>query len=604
MYHRSFAPAFSARTWMLAALLLAPAVTANAQRQAAPSELRGLDQFVAGVMTEWKLPGLAIAIVRDTQVIWSKGYGYRNLEQQLPVTPRTLFAIGSVTKSFTASVLGMLADSGRLDWDKPVREYLPDFRLHEQVATEHMTARDLVTHRSGLPRHDALWYATGYSRQQLYDRMRYLEPNKEFRSTWQYQNLMFMTAGYLAGQLAGTSWEEVVRRRLFTPLGMTRSNFSVTESQKTDDYALPYALARDSVKRIPFRNIDAIGPAGSINSSVEEMIRYVQFHASRGSYAGRQLLSQNFAQQIQTPQMVMPGTPQFDEMGFSTYGMGLVLSSYRGEILAQHGGGIDGFISLLSFLPRKKIGVIVLTNLSGVNPVPQIVTYQVLDRLLRLAPVDWNGRIREQQQKAKASADSARAKRYANRKEGTQPSHPLADYAGRYTHPAYGDARAALDGDHLTLSFSGLTAPLAHFHYDVFELPDDPLNPLQGQKVSFATDANGLVSELRIPLEPSVSDIRFSRAADPTMTTRAFLEPLAGDYEISGTVATVALQGDSSLTLTVPGQPTYTLVPLQGTSFSIKGMSGYTVEFKRSPAGAVTEVFFYQPNGTFAAKRR
>jgi len=602
--HRRTVLAVSPRIYVLIAALIGWPIAARAQRQAVPAELRGFDQFVTSVMREWKVPGLAIAIARDTQVIWSRGYGYRNVEQQLPVTPQTLFAIGSITKSFTASLLGMLADSGRLDWDKPVREYLPDFRLHDPIATEQMTARDLVTHRSGLPRHDALWYATGYTRRQMYERLRYLEPSKSFRSTWQYQNLMFMTAGYLAEQITGTSWEALVRQRLFTPLGMSRSNLSVTESQKADDYALPYGLVRDTVRRIPFRNIDAIGPAGSINSSVEEMIRYVQFHMTRGSYAGRPLLSQANAQQIQTPQMVMPGSPQYDETGFSAYGMGLVVSTYRGELLAQHGGGIDGFVALLSFLPRKKIGLIVLTNLSGVNPVTQIVTYQAFDRLLGLAPVDWSARIREQQAKARASADSARAKRYSNRKEGTTPSHRLADYAGRFAHPAYGDARVAVDGDRLTLSFSGFTAPLAHFHYDVFELPDDPLNPLQGQKVRFTSDPNGVVNELHIPLEPSVSDIRFTRAPDASMTTRAFLEPLAGEYQISGVVATVALQGDSTLTLTVPGQPTYTLVPLQGTTFSLKGLSGFSVEFKRSAAGAVTEVVFYQPNGTFVAKRK
>ncbi len=594
------------RILMLALLLtsvLAPLAPA-ARAQSAPPELRGFDQFVTSVMREWKIPGLAIAIARDSQVVWSKGYGFRDVEHQLPVTPRTLFAIGSITKSFTASLLGMLADSGKLDWDQPVREYLPDFRLQDPIAAEHMTARDLVTHRSGLPRHDALWYATGFSREELYQRLRYLEPNKEFRSTWQYQNLMFMTAGYLAGRLAGTSWEDLVQRRLLQPLGMTRSDVSVTVSQKSDDYALPYTLVNDSVKVVPFRNIDAIGPAGAINSDVEEMIRYVQFHINQGAYGGRQLLSPANALQIQTPQLVMPGTPQYDEQGFNAYGMGLVLSTYRGEMLAQHGGGIDGFISLLSFLPRKKIGVIVLTNLSGANPVPQIVTNDVLDRLLALPPVDWDARIREQLRKAKASADSARAKRYANRKEGTSPSHPLADYVGRYTHPAYGDTRVAVQGDHLTLSFSGYTMPLVHFHYEVFELPDDPLNPLQGQKVSFSDDNSGLVADAHIPLEPSVSDIVFTRAPDEAMTTRAFLEPFAGAYEISGTTITVALQGEHSLTLAVPGQPTYTLIPVQGTTFTFKGLNGYSVEFKKSPAGPVAEAIFYQPNGTFVAKRK
>jgi CubicO group peptidase (beta-lactamase class C family) len=586
------------------AFSLAAAWTLNAQ--AGSRELRGFDQLVTSAMQEWKVPGLAIAVVRDTTVLLSRGYGHRDAGRQLPVTSHTRFAIGSVTKSFTATVLGMLVDEGRLDWDKPVREYLPDFRLYDRVATEQMTPRDLVTHRSGLPRHDGLWYASGLTRRQLYDRLRYLEPSKEFRSTWQYQNLMFMTAGYLAGQVAGTSWESLVRQRIFGPLGMVNSNFSVTDSQRSDDYALPYAEVRDTVRVIPFRNIDEIGPAGSINSSVDEMIRYVRFHLNQGKWGDAQLLSVANAEQMQAPQMVMPAaTVQYDELGAASYGMGFVVSTYRGEKLVQHGGGIDGFISLLSFLPKRRIGVIVLTNFSGVNPVTQIVTNNVFDRLLAMEPVDWNGRLREQVRKARAAQDSSRASRYANRKPGTSPSHPLADYAGRYSHPAYGDVGVSQAGGRLALEANGRRMSLDHFHYDIFEVPpDEPLNPMAGMKLTFLYNKDGDIDRLAGPVEPSVADVVFTRGADPEMTSRAFLEPFAGEYQLSGTIVTVALQGDSTLTLTVPGQPTYTLVPKRGTSFDIKGLTGFTVEFKRSPAGGVVEVVFYQPNGTFTATRR
>ncbi len=588
-----------------AGLTANPAVVARAPAHLVPDslDLNDIDAFITAVMKEWMVPGLAIAVIKDGQVVLSKGYGYRDVDRQLPVTPRTLFAIGSITKSFTVTALGILADEGKLDWDEPVVTYLPDFRLNDEVATLHMTPRDLVTHRSGLPRHDALWYGGEFSRRQLYDRLRYLEPSRDFRAVFQYQNLMFMTAGYLAGQLGGSSWESLVRARIFEPLEMRRSNFSVTESQKADDFAYPYSRVEDEVRQIGFRNIDEVGPAGSINSSVEEMIRYVQLHIDQGAYNGAQVLSEANADQMQTPQMVIPGAVQYDELGHSSYGMGLIVTTYRGRKLVHHGGGIDGFISLLSFMPREKIGMIVLSNLSGNNPVPTIVTRGVFDRLLELEPVDWMGRIKEQQAKADEAEEAGEKEEL--KVEGTVPSHPLSDYVGQYEHPAYGLVSVELDeGNHLRAKYQDTSERLEHYHYDVFQVAEDPLNPFSGGKLMFLYNMKGEIDRVAVPLEPAVDEIVFTRVADAAMRERAFLESFVGEYELAGTVITVALKGDDALTLSVPGQPTYDLVPTRGTSFDLKGLSGYSVEFKRGEGGSVQQAVIYQPNGTFVATRR
>ncbi|MFQ6032023.1 MAG: serine hydrolase domain-containing protein, partial [Candidatus Zixiibacteriota bacterium] len=215
-------------------------------------------------MKEWKVPGLAISIVKEDKVIYTKGFGFRDVKKGLKVTPHTLFAIGSCTKAFTAVAMGFLVDEGKLDWDKPVREYLPSFKLKDPFASERMTPRDLVCHRSGLPRHDLVWYNSSTSREELTHRLQYLEPSKDFRTTYQYQNLMFMTAGYMVGKIAGKTWEEFVRERILEPLGMEESNFSVEDSKKAPDFALPYFKDKqERVIEIPFRNIDNVGPAGS-----------------------------------------------------------------------------------------------------------------------------------------------------------------------------------------------------------------------------------------------------------------------------------------------------------------------------------------------------
>ncbi len=590
--------------WVAPVAALRPVL---AQEPAQPlAELAGFDEFVAAVMKEDKLPGLAVAVVRDGQVILAKGYGQRNVAENLPVTPQTLFAIGSVTKSFTAAELGMLVDDGKLEWDQPVRRWLPDFQLKDSFATEHMTPRDLVTHRSGMPRHDVLWYGSPLTRRELYGRMRHLEPSKEFRATFQYNNLMFMTAGVLIEQISGTSWENFTRARIFEPLGMAHSNFSVADSVKTSDFALPYELVDQDVKAIPFRNIDAIGPAGSINSSVEDMIRYVQFHIDKGKVGGVQRLSVANAEAMQSPQMVTSGTPPHEELGHASYGLGLTVGSYRGHKLVEHGGGIDGFISKLSFLPNKKIGVIVLTNLSGTPLVsPPAITYNLFDRLLGQPPIDWAGRLRGETAKLKAAREAVKKSSSTGRKEGTSPSHAWADYAGNYEHPAYGRVRIELMGSaELTLTANGVTLPAKHFHYDIFELGETTGAALSGMKIAFHYNKQGDIDRVAIPLESSVDDIVFKRIADDTMRKREFIEPLAGPYDLNGKTITVALRGEDTLTLTVPDQPTYTLVPEKELRFGLKEVKGFAVEFKKDEAGKISEVVFHQPNGTFAAKRK
>ena len=582
-----------------------PASGKPAAAAVAKPSLDGLDAFVAQEMKNWKVPGVAVAVVKDGQVILSKGYGHRDVDKQLPVTPQTLFAIGSITKSFTVTALGLLADEGKLDWDKPVREYLPEFRLYDSVANEHMTPRDLVTHRSGLPRHDALWYNSTFTRREMVERLRYLEPSKDFRSAWQYNNLMVLTAGYLAGQLAGTSWEELVRARIFGPLGMTGSNFSVTDSEKSPDFAQPYATVKEEIKKIPFRGIDEMAPAGAINSNIEDMSRYLLFHLSQGKYGDKQLLSATNAQQMQSPQMVIQGALRYPEIGHSAYGMAFVVSSYRGHKMVQHGGAIDGFIALLTFLPQDNIGVVVLTN-STVRQLPNIITYNVFDRLLGAEPAPWSVRLKEQQKKEEESEEEAKKKGYTPRKEGTQPSHPLADYAGDYEHPGYGVATIALAEDKagLKLTYNRLTSPLKHFHYDVFEVPEDPLDPFEKTKVQFLMSVNGDIDRVLVPLEPNVKEIVFARRAEKQMRERSFLEPLAGEYVLGATTVSVTLKGEDTLVLVVPGQPPYELVPARGLTFDLKGLTGFSIEFKRDAPGAVTEAVFYQPNGTFVAKRK
>jgi N-acyl-D-amino-acid deacylase len=496
---------------------------ASADQAKSPS-LDGLDTFIERTMAEWKMPGLAIAVVNGSELMHNRGYGHRDQEKSLPVTSRTLFAIGSISKSFTVTGLGMLVDEGKADWDRPVRDVLPEFRLMDHVASESASLRDLVSHRTGLPRHDRVWYRSGLSRPQLVDSLRHLELNRELRSVWQYNNLMYATAGYAQERISGKTWEDITKDRIFKPLVMESSNFSVETLRKSDDFASPYAKIGQTIQRVPFCNLDALGPAGSINSSVDEMIRYVRLHLDSGKYGDAQLLSKVGAGRMQTPQMVLPENEAgplhastYSELGHTSYGLGFFITTYRGHKLVWHSGSIDGYSAMMAMLPQEKIGLIILTNLSGNRPVPVCVTRYVFDRLLGLEPIDWVARAKELDSKAEKAGEEARKREDGERKSSTSPSHETPAYAGTFEHPAYGKVAIALSDKRLTFSWRGVTVPLNHRQYDIFETAvdedsaDDSTIPKI--RVTFSYDARGDINRLSMPLEPRVKEIAFTRSS-------------------------------------------------------------------------------------------
>jgi CubicO group peptidase (beta-lactamase class C family) len=486
----------------------------------------GFDEFVKALMVEWKVPGVSIAVVKDGNIVLLKGYGYRDVRKKIPLTPRTLMPIGSNTKAFTASVLGTLVDEKKLAWDEPVRNYLSDFRLSDDVAERLTTARDLMSHRTGLPRHDALYYGRSYTRQELYSRLRYLDFNRTFRQRWQYNNLMVTTAGILAERITNRTWEDLVRERLFVPLGMMRSNFTIADITRSDDYSLPYAEVTGVTTAIPFRDIEAVGPAGSINSSAEELIRFVQMQIDKGTYQGKQIISKEAATEIQYPQINMnrggPLTRISDEdegadgLGPSAYGLGLSVTSYRGRKLLYHGGGIDGFITDMAWLPNERIGVVVLTNWGEYNPVPSILERNVFDRLLGLERVDWNSRAKV---KFAAIVKQFGTPPKSESPPPTTPSHPLTDYSGIYTHLGYGVITITVENGQLIARFDHLAEPipLAHDRYDVFrpKLPQNTtISRWASRQLTFYYDNSGKMNRLTIPMEGDVPDIVFKRTGN------------------------------------------------------------------------------------------
>ena len=571
----------------------------EAERLAAEQTLRAtldsLRVFIDAALVEWEVPGLAMAIVKDGEVVFSEGFGLRDVERNLPVTENTLFAIGSTTKAMTATIIGTLVDEGLIGWDEPVRSYLPSFKLDDDFATARMTPVDLMTHRSGLPRHDLVWYNSPLNRRQMFDRLQHLEPSADFRTTFQYQNLMFMTAGYLAQEITGHTWEDLVRARLFEPLGMASSNFSVEDSKQAEDHARPYGEEDGIVNEIPFRNIDEIGPAGSVNSNVVDMAQWVKLQLSGGTFEDHEIISENHLKKIHTPQMIVNGTGRFEEIPFTLYGMGWFIQPYRGHILHQHGGGIDGFTARVSFMARENIGLVVLTNKGG-TPLPTLAARAAYDRLLGLDVIDWSARFRpdEEEDEEEEQAEPARV-------AGTTPSHPLEAFAGDYAHPAYGAFAVTLENDTLRATYNGFESRLEHWHYDVFSTVDMPAS-MEGARVNFQTNVKGDIEQVTVPLEPAVEAIVFTRKPSEALSDPAYLAQFEGKYDMMGQqVITIELNG-ATLQASIPGQPTYTLEPYKEMEFNMKDLSGFSVRFVKQ-GELVTEAIITQPNGVFTATR-
>ncbi len=587
-------------TLALIALLLPTALPA--QRR---TDFRAFDAYAEQAMAQWKVPGVAIAIVRNDSVIHARGYGVRRMGAPEPVDARTLFAIGSSSKAFTATAVAMLVDEGTLRWSDKATERLPGFQLDDAYATRELTIRDLLSHRSGLSRGDLMWYGSAFSRDEIVRRVRFLEPSWGFREQFGYQNIMFLAAGQIIEQVTKTSWDDVVRARIFTPLGMTASSTTIRALDGQPNVATPHAEVEDTLRVIPWRNIDNIGPAGSINSSVTDMAQWVRFNLARGKAGEEQLVSEanigelwiaNTAMRIEGPNRIL-----FPEVHLMSYGMGWFLQDYRGRLVVQHGGNIDGMSAMVAMMPGENLGMVILTNMNG-TPLTSVLMYRAFDHLLGGPSKDLGTVIRTAYETSLKQAKEVEDRMEASRKTGTSPSLALADYAGTYVDSMYGAFAVQLDDGQLKGSYGpAFTGTLEHWHHDTFRAVWD--NRMLGKTlVQFVLGTDGKVSEAKVQgfadfdRKPEVADTTPGVALDAAARAR-----LAGVYRAEGLPVEVTIQlvGDD-LKLSVPGQPPYTLVAESPTRFRLtlpgaEMPGGFFTEFTLE-GNRVTELKLIQPS--------
>ena len=463
--------------------------------------LQGFDDYVNKAIKDWEVPGLAIAVVKDDKVVFAKGYGVRELGKPSPVDERTLFAIGSSSKAFTAATVAMLVDEGKLKWDDPATKYLPSLQLYDPYATRELTVRDLLSHRVGLERGDLLWYASPYDRSEVLRRIRYLKPSSSMRSRFGYQNVMYLAAGQIIPSITGKDWDDFTRERIFVPLGMTATGTSIKTLANSNDVAAPHSKFDDKVVPIAWRNIDNIAPAGSINSNVVDMAQWVRLQLGDGKYQDKQLISSAAIKEMHASQTIIPleGTMKmlYPEAHFLNYGLGWFLSDYRGRKLVEHGGAIDGMRALVAVIPEEKMGVVILTNLGGTT-LPMPLAYRIFDAYLGAQPRDWSAdmlkTIKTLQEQGKAAALKAESERV----KGTSPSLAMEKYAGEYQNEMYGDSKIIFENGKLTAQFGpNYTGDLEHWHYDVFRITWRDRTQGKGF-VSFRLNRQGKVEMMNI----------------------------------------------------------------------------------------------------------
>jgi CubicO group peptidase (beta-lactamase class C family) len=569
----------------------------------AAQALAGFDDVINAGLKDLKVPGVAMAVVAEDEVVLAKGYGLKDVDNKLPMTPDTLLAIGSCTKAFTVFTLGTLIDEGKLEWDKPLREYIPWFRMYDIFASERLSPRDLVTHRSGLPRHDLMWYNNfTASREEFVRRLAFLKPTADLRAIWQYNNLMFLTAGYLVEVLTGKPWEEAVRSQVLDRLEMKRTNFSVADSERDTDFSLPYDEREAKIEKMPFRNITNIGPAGSINSSVNEMARWVMVHINGGKLNGKAIINAQTLEDMHLSHMPTGETPEIPEITPADYGMGWFVDTYRGHARVHHGGNIDGFSALVCLFPQDRLGFVVLSNKDSSN-LPDLLIRTAADRILGLPAKDWVGEAAKSKVKRDAAAQEAKKKKAARRIPNTSPSHKLEDYAGDYFNPGYGDLKVALETGQLVFSYNNITTPLEHWHYDTYNglKAADPV--FEDFKLNFVSDAKGNVARLEVPFEPTLDPIVFEKKPDSRLFDPAYLQRFVGKYVLIEQVITISLKGNV-LTASIPGAAEMELVPMLGDEFTLKQMKIVALRFKTDEKGNVTAMELSQPSGIYEAKRQ
>ena len=479
-----------------------------------------LDAWVARTMETFQVPGISLALVKDDRVVVAKGYGLRRLGEPAPVDARTLFGIASNTKAFTATALGLLVEEHKIEWDAPVVRYLPAFALSDPYVTRELTVRDLLVHRSGLGlgAGDLLWWPEStYDRKEIARRLRFIPLATSFRSAYAYDNVLYLVAGELIESVSGQSWEDFVATRILAKVGMTGSNVRHSAAAAGGNVATPHARVEGSVRPIRPFSSDNTNPAGGINSSAEDMAKWMRVQLSGGLLAdGSRLFSPDTARQLTTMVTPIPSGDPPPELAplktaFNGYALGFGVRDYRGHKVLLHTGGLPGYVSRVIMIPDLKVGVAVLTNQESAGAFDSIA-FHIVDHYLGAQAFDWIAGYHAVEARELASAAAAEAKATSIRETGPKPFLALATYAGAYRDVWYGDIAIAVERQGLVMRFShspALVGDLVPFQHDTFVVRWRDRELRADAYVSFALNPDGTIDQAKMRAVSPETDFSF-----------------------------------------------------------------------------------------------
>ena len=457
---------------------------------------QNLDHYLEKTNRRWQTPGMAIALIKGDSVIYERHLGLADTRTGAKVDEQTLFAIGSTTKAFTSTALAMLVDQGKIDWDDPVIQYLPDFALKDQRLSSLVTIRDLLSHRTGLSRTSYLFYNSGLSPETMMHKLRYYDAAYPFRAGFRYQNVMYTVAGLVIEKVSGMSYENFITRRILEPLGMNRTRLQLASLEEAGNVSSPNRLENGSTQPIPWRNIDNVAPAGAIISDLQDMKRWAQFQLHLGEFRGRRLVKEKTLQETHETQSILNLesmwaiiNPQADRL---YYGMGWFIQYYGDHKVLEHAGNIDGMSAHLALIPDADMAVVILTNL-GQN----FSTAGIVTRICNLSfdrPLhDYTRSVFAKLHGSNPNGDGPDTKPLPN----TAPSLDLQSYTGLFENPKFAPLRITLQEGKLHARFGNFKGILEHWQHDSWKIHvDDPI--MQSLFISFMVDSDAQITEAKL----------------------------------------------------------------------------------------------------------
>ena len=531
-----------------------------------------------------------------------KPTGIKNVEEKLKATTKTLYQVGSISKPITSVLFGICSENNLIDIDDKLIDYIPFFKLKNPMLTHEITFRDFLSHQSGYGCHDTMWYNQRFSRKQMIEKIQYISESLPFRKNFYYQNIGYMIAAHGLECASGKSWEELVSEYILLPLEMHKTCLDVNEMQKSDDFCYGYTQVGDEIIRTSFVDSYTIAPAGGVCSNIDELTKFTQLLLNKGG----DLLQPDTLEEICSPQIITNflANKQFgldSHIQMESYGLGFFVISYNGKKIIFHAGNIQGFSSLIAFIPEDDIGVTILTN-KNQSIAPYLLALSIFEKLTSLDEHPWLEKYKTFAEYEKYSIMNERDNFIESKHKHTAPSHQLKDFIGRYNHQGYGDCTIQLINDELVAIYNDAKSPLEHWHYDVFNASSKSEKyHYRNIKFHFINNFHGDIDSISIYFDPFDGPILFQKQPENFLYTEEYLEKFIGNYSYHGFGFLIDLE-ENHIVVKALGQPPFHLKPENDCIFSVKtpneGYDGYTIQFLKNEESSIHCVQLIQPNGS------